>query len=246
MTMSSEDVVIEAPAHSGEIRTGPRAMDNLSIDCAVFSLHAGRLKVLLVKYDCGPYRDYWALPGGWLDAAEGIDESAARHLRDLTGLDQIYLEQLRAFGAVDRVPDGRVITIAYYALVRSDAYELAAGNTAAEVRWHDVTDPIPMIFDHRTILDCALDRLRHMIRHEPVGFNLLPHKFTLLKLQELYEAILNTKLDKPNFRRKMLKMKLLEHCGEKQQGVAHRAAELYRFDTDVYRRLRQQGFSFEV
>ena len=244
--MNDENAVANEPVHAGEHRTGPKALSNLSIDCVVLGLHAGRLKVLLVKYDCGPYQNYWALPGGWLHVAESVDESAARHLRDLTGLDHIYLEQLRAFGEVNRVPDGRIVTIAYYALVSSDEYELVAGNTAADVQWHDVKKSVALIFDHNEILAYALQRLRHKIRHEPIGFNLLPQKFTLLQLQEVYEAILDTKLYKPNFRRKLLKMKLLIRCGEKQQGVAHRAAELYRFDMDVYRHLCESGFAFEV
>ncbi len=221
-------------------------MGNLSIDCAVFGLHLGRLKVLAVKYGQGPHTGHWALPGGWVHIAESIDDSAARHLRDLTGLDHIYLEQLQAFGRLNRVPGSRIVTIAYYALVRPEDYELVIGNTTSDVQWRDVNEPLELIFDHEEILQCALQSLRHKVRHEPIGFNLLPQKFTLLQLQELYEAILNVKLDKPNFRRKMSKMKLLVPCGEKQQHVAHRAAELYRFDEEIYQRLCEQGFTFEI
>jgi len=240
--------VEEAPLTfiSGEIRTGPGAMQNLSIDCVIFGFHQGRLKVLCVKYAIGPHAGHWALPGGWLHNAESIDESAARHLRDLTGLEDIYMEQLQAFGSVDRVPDSRIVTIAYYALVRPEDYELIIGYTTTDVQWRDVDNTAGLIFDHDKILKCALQSLQHKVRHEPIGFNLLPKKFTLLQLQELYEAILNVKLDKPNFRRKMSKMKLLVPCGEKQQHVAHRAAELYRFDETIYERLCEQGFTFEV
>jgi len=229
-----------------EPRTGPGAMVNLSIDCVVFGLHLGRLKVLVVKYAQGPNSGEWALPGGWVHVAESIDDAAIRHLRDLTGLEHNYLEQLQAFGRLNRVPAARIVTIAYYALVRPEDYELVIGRTASDVQWRDVNEPLRLIYDHNEILDCALKSLRHKVRHEPIGFNLLPQKFTLLQLQELYEAILNIKLDKPNFRRKMAKMKLLVPCGEKQQHVAHRAAELYRFDEDIYQRLCEQGFTFEV
>lgn len=229
-----------------EPRTGPGAMNNLSIDCVVFGLHLGRLKALLVKYALGLNIGEWALPGGSVHVAESIDDAAIRHLRDLTGLEHNFLEQLQAFGGLNRVPHGRVVTIAYYALVRPEDYELVIGRTASDVQWRDVNEPLQLIYDHNQILDCALKSLRHKVRHEPIGFNLLPQKFTLLQLQELYEAILNIKLDKPNFRRKMAKMKLLVPCGEKQQHVAHRAAELYRFDEDIYQRLCEQGFTFEV
>lgn len=221
-------------------------MANLSIDCAVFGLHLGRLKVLTVEYAHGPHKGCWALPGGWVHAEESIDASAARHLKDLTGLDNIYLQQLQAFGDVNRVPGSRIVTIAYYALVRQEDYDIVIGNTTSDVQWRDLDEPRNLLFDHEDILQLALSSLRHRVRHEPIGFNLLPQKFTLLQLQELYEAILNVKLDKPNFRRKMMKMKLLTSCGEKQKHVAHRAAELYRFDEAIYQRLCEQGFSFEV
>lgn len=230
----------------GDIRTGDGAMLNLSIDCVVFGLHRGRLKVLTVEYGQGAHTGCWALPGGWVDRSESIDNAAARHLRDLTGLNDIYLRQLQAFGEVDRFQGARVVTIAYYALVRQEDYALIIGNTASDVQWRDIDEPRNLLFDHESILQLALSSLRHRIRHEPIGFNLLPQKFTLLQLQELYEAILDMKLDKPNFRRKMIKMKLLTPCGEKQKHVAHRAAELYRFDKAAYRRLCEQGFSFEV
>lgn len=244
MNSKLEDVTaVDFPC---ETRTGPGAMVNLSIDCAVFGLYQGRLRVLVVKYGQGPRTGEWALPGGWVHVAESLDDAAVRHLRDLTGLEHKYLEQLRAFGQLDRVPDARIVTIAYYALVRPEDYELVIGRTTSDVQWVDVNEPLKLIYDHNQILDCALKSLRHKVRHEPIGFNLLPQKFTLLQLQELYEAILNVKLDKPNFRRKMAKMKLLVPCGEKQQHVAHRAAELYRFDEEIYQRLCEQGFTFEV
>ncbi len=244
--MISEADTTQASVWPGDVRTGPGAMGNITIDCVVLGFHQGRIKVLTVEYGEGNHAGMLALPGGWVHHDESIDDAAARHLKELTGVEQVYLEQLRAFGDVQRVGDRRIITIAYYVLVQEDSFKLIAGNTTSDVRWRNVDEPSDLIFDHREILNCALKSLRHKVRHEPIGFNLLPQKFTLLQLQELYEAILNVKLDKPNFRRKMMKMKLLMPCGEKQQNVAHRAAELYRFDETVYKDLCEQGFNFEV
>ena len=221
-------------------------MEALSIDNLIFSLQDGELKVLLIRHREGISVGKWALPGGWIRYDEGLDEAAARLLNELTGLRDLYLSQLKAFGRVDRFPCARVVTVAYYALVSAEAYEIVAGNNAAEARWCSVGKVPELVYDHREILDVGIAHLRHQVRHEPIGFNLLPKRFTLLQLQELYEAVLNTKLDKPNFRRKILRMNLLTPCKEKQQGVAHRAATLYRFDRASYKRLTASGFAFEI
>jgi 8-oxo-dGTP diphosphatase len=138
------------------------------------------------------------------------------------------------------------VTVAYYALVSADNYLLVAGQSAADVNWQNANDLPELIYDHAEIVEHGIKFLRHQVCHQPVGFNLLPEKFTLLQLQALYEAILNAKLDKPNFRRKILKMNLLAPCNEKQQGVPHRAASLYRFDSQAYKQLSESGFSFEI
>ncbi len=219
---------------------------DVSIDCLVFGLDRGRLNVLLAKHRDGLGQGQWALPGGHIGTDEDLDQAAGRILNEVTGAEDLYLEQLRAFGQADRFPGGRVITIAYYALVKQADYELVAGGPASAVAWWDVHAVPQLVYDHSDIFHHGLKTLRHKVRHEPIGFNLLPDKFTLLQLQELYESILDVKLDKPNFRRKMMNMKLLVDCQEKQQNVAHRAAALYRFDESVYQSLREQGFSFEV
>lgn len=187
----------------------------------------------------------WGLPGGWVFEHENLDAAAARVLKGLTAIDNIYLEQLRAFGAVERFPASRVITVAFSALVHQEDYTIVAGGPAADVRWYELDQCPPLVFDHAEILQYALKNLRLKLRYEPIGFNLLPPKFTLLQLQELYEVVLGVKLDKPNFRRKILNMKLLVPCEERQQSVAHRAAALYRFDEAVYEQLKVRGFSFE-
>lgn len=232
----------------GSLETGTPSkgvMPGLSIDNLIFGLDHGQLDIMLVKHDIGPGKGSWALPGGYIKVDENLRDAASRLLQELTGVRNLYLEQLKTFGQVDRFPLERVVTIAYYALVSAEDYPLVAGHNAAEAKWFNVKDLPPLIYDHAEIVGHGINFLRHQVCHKPVGFNLLPEKFTLLQLQELYEAILDTKLDKPNFRRKMMKMNLLAPCNEKQQGVPHRAANLYRFDSEAYERLTDKGFSFE-
>ena len=221
-------------------------IDALSIDCMIFGFKKNELDVLLVQHGEGISKGKWALPGGWIRYNEGIDQAAGRILKDLTGVSNIYLEQLRAFGDTNRYPTKRVITIAYYALVKPEDYTLHAGFTAADASWFKISEVPSLPYDHDKILEAGLAHLRHKVRHEPIGFNLLPKKFTLLQLQELYEAILQKKLDKPNFRRKLINMNLLELCKEKQTDVSHRAANLYRFDKRIYGKLTEKGFTFEL
>jgi hypothetical protein len=218
----------------------------LSIDCLIFGFKKNELDILLVQHGEGISKGKWALPGGWINYVESIDESASRILSELTGVSDIYLEQLRAFGDVDRYPSRRVITIAYYALVKPENYTLHPGFTASDAKWFSVSAVPPLPYDHHTILHAGLSYLKHKVHHEPIGFNLLPRKFSLLQLQELYEAILDKKLDKSNFRRKLLKMNFLERCNEKQKDVSHRAAALYRFNKRTYNRLIEKGFTFEL
>lgn len=227
------------PAYSSEV------IEDLSIDCIIFGFQKSNLTVLLVKHAEGIIKDRWALPGGFVTYDENIDSSAYRLLNDLTGVKELYLEQLQAFGAVDRYPTKRVITIAYYALTRPENYQLHPGFTASDAKWFSINDITNLPYDHAEILKLAWDRLKRKVKYEPIGFNLLPEKFTLLQLQDLYEAILETSLDKPNFRRKIMKMDLLISCNEKQKGVSHRAANLYRFDKEVYDKLKKEGFIFE-
>jgi len=220
-------------------------IEDLSIDCIIFGFQESRLKVLLVKHAGGIIKDRWALPGGFVTYNENIDSAAYRLLKDLTGVKELYLEQLKAFGDVNRYPTKRVITIAYYALARPENYELIPGFTASDAKWFNIDEIENLPYDHDKILNFSWQRLKRKVKYEPIGFNLLPEKFTLLQLQDLYEAILETNLDKPNFRRKIMKMGLLIPCNEKQKGVSHRAANLYRFDKLVYDKLKEEGFIFE-
>jgi len=221
-------------------------IDALSIDSLIFGFKKHELDILLVQHAEGISKGKWALPGGWIKYNEGIDDAASRILKDLTGVSNLYLEQLRAFGDVDRYPARRVITFAYYALVKPENYTLMPGFTAADARWFKLSEVPSMPYDHNAILEAGLAHLKHKVRHEPIGFNLLPKKFTLLQLQELYEAILEKQLDKPNFRRKLMNMNLLEDCNEKERDVSHRAANLYKFDKKSYDKLTEKGFTFEL
>ncbi len=221
-------------------------IDAVSIDCLIFGFRHGELDVLLIKHATGISQGKWALPGGWIKYNEGIDDAATRLLTSLTGVSNVFLEQLGAFGEVDRYPGKRVITIAYYALINAQHYSLSAGFTASEARWSNIREVPRLPYDHNKILKSGFQHLQHKVRHEPIGFSLLPRKFTLHDIQQLYEAILGTALDKPNFRRKLLNMNLLVPCDEKQRDVSHRAAKLYRFDKKIYKQLKESGFTFQL
>ena len=220
-------------------------MNSITIDCVIFGFDKGSLKVLLVEHAEGISKGKWALPGGWIKEEESIDHAAQRLLRELTGLDNIYLEQLKAFGDVDRFPLGRVVTIGYYALIKIEDYNITAGFTASDAKWYNVADIPELIYDHNKIITFSLKQLQNRVKQAPIGFNLLPEKFTLLQLMQLYEQILGIEMDKSNFRRKILRMKLLQALDEKQQDVSHRAAKLYRFDHAMYQKLTEKGFNFE-
>ena len=221
-------------------------IEAVSIDCLIFGFRHGELDILLIKHAEGISKGRWALPGGWILRDEGIDTAASRLLTSLTGVSNIFLEQLRAFGEINRYPGKRVITIAYYALINADNYSLSAGFTASDARWFKLHEVPRLPYDHNKILKTGFQYLQHKVRHEPIGFNLLPKKFTLHDIQKLYEALLGTEMDKPNFRRKLLNMNLLVPCDEKQRDVSHRAANFYRFDKKIYKQLKESGFTFEL
>jgi 8-oxo-dGTP diphosphatase len=226
-------------------RLSSEVLHEVSIDCVIFGFEDAKLEVLLVQRNIEPEFGKWAIPGGFVFRNESIINSAKRVLEELTGVRDIYLEQLAAFGDVDRYPD-RVITISYYSLIKPGNYKLNVGIDAKDARWFEI-DAIPeLVFDHKLILNTALGKLKRKSRHEPIGFELLPEKFTLHQIQELYEAIHDKKFDKPNFRRKILHMGLIDQLKEIQTGVAHRAPRLYKFDKEKYDKLKEKGFDFEL
>jgi 8-oxo-dGTP diphosphatase len=218
----------------------------LTVDCVVFGLDEDELKVMLIQRDLPPFEGQWALPGGFVRVDETLEDAARRELEEETGLRKIYLEQLFAFGAVHRDPRERVVSIAHYALVNLSEHLVKAATDARDAAWFGVHDMPTLAFDHGAVFQVALERLKGKLRYEPVGFELLPKKFTLTQLQHLYELVLERELDKRNFRKRVLAMDLLVETDEVEQDVAHRAARLFRFDEKKYRRLTRAGFNFEL
>jgi 8-oxo-dGTP diphosphatase len=218
----------------------------LTVDCVVFGLDDEELKVMLIQRGQAPFEGKWALPGGFVRVDETLEEAARRELEEETGLHKVYLEQLYTFGAVERDPRERVVSVAYYALVKLSDHRVQAATDARDAGWFGVHDLPSLAFDHADILEMALERLQGKLRYQPIGFELLPKKFTLSQLQHLYELVLERELDKRNFRKRVLAMDLLIETDEVEQGVAHRAARLYRFDERKYERLAKSGFHFEL
>jgi len=217
-----------------------------SVDNVIFGFDEGDLKILLIKRGEPPYKGLWALPGDLVYPNEDLDTAAERVLEELTGLKEVYLKQVRTFGEVDRHPMGRVITIAYFSLIKISNYIVTPASFARKAKWHSISEVNRLAFDHKPILKACFEELQRGIRSHPVGFELLPPKFTLTELQHLYEAILETPLDKRNFRKKILSMNLLIDLKQLQKGVAHRPAKLYKFDRHRYEKFVAEGFNFEL
>lgn len=226
--------------------TYQHARPALAVDCVVFGLDDAGLQILLIQRGLEPFQGKWALPGGFVHLDETIDEAARRELEEETGLEKVYLEQLFTVGTLDRDPRERVVTVAYYALVKLSDHRVKAATDAREAAWFSVADLPSLAFDHEEIVQKALERLKGKVRYQPIGFELLPPRFTLTQLQRLYETVLERELDKRNFRKKVLGMGFLEETDEVEQDVAHRAARLYRFDKKRYRELSKEGFHFEL
>jgi 8-oxo-dGTP diphosphatase len=218
----------------------------LTTDCVIFGFDEGELKVLLIKRTTDPFRGKWALPGGFVNMDETTEACAKRILIKETGLKGVFIEQLFTLSDLNRDPRERIISVAYYALLKISDYVVTGGEDAAIAQWHGISTVPKLAFDHNKIVKVALDRLRGKVRYVPIGFELLSEKFTLTQLQHLYEAILGASLDKRNFRKKFLKMKLLKPLTEKQEGVAHKAARFHIFDKKKYAELTSKGFNFEI
>ncbi len=212
----------------------------VAVDIVIFTIQESLLNVLLVKRRIPPFKDQFAIPGGFVLPEEGLNEAALREkLREETGVSDVYLEQLYTFGDPQRDPRGRIISIAYFALISSD-HQLKAGRDAAEASWWHVDQVPPLAFDHARILAYAVERLRNKLEYTTVGFQLLPSKFTLGELQTIYEAILGKTLDKRNFRRKMAELKILK---EHRSDVG-RPAQLFEFVAARFEKLKDKGILF--
>jgi 8-oxo-dGTP diphosphatase len=206
----------------------------ISVDCVIFGFDDNELKVLLIKSDLEKFDNKWSLLGDLVNNHEDLDEAAYRILKERTGMDDVYLEQVKAFGDVGRHPAARVVTIAYCSLINIEHHKLKILDN--ELHWHRVTTLSEMAFDHRPILNVCYEWLQKRIQEHPLGFSLLPKKFSLRELQNLYEAILDVKLDRRNFRKKFFSMDLLEDTGELESDVPHRPGKLYKFSYDKYQK----------
>ena len=226
----------------------PRAPKHLvAVDCIIFGydILEKEIKLLLFKRIIEPAKGRWSLAGGFVDNEEGLDDAASRILRKLTGLESVYLKQSFTYGDMDRDPGDRVISVAYFALIaiRDINVELARRNG---VKWLSLARLPELIFDHPVMVEKALINLQSQIKIKPIGFELLPEKFTLVQLQDLYEAIYQRKVDKRNFRKKILSMEILEKLDEKERETSKKGAYYYKFNKDRYEILKQNGFYFNL
>lgn len=218
----------------------------VAVDIVVFGLDIDDLKILLIQRDLEPFKGKWALPGGFTNPGETLEKTAIRELEEETNLNNIYIEQLYTFSEPDRDPREQVISVTYYGLVNLSEHKIKAASDARNAAWFELNDIPDLAFDHDKILKVALARLKGKIKYKPVGFELLPPKFPLRSLQNLYEKILERKLDKRNFRKKIMKMGILKELDEIEKDVSHRAARLYQFDKKAYSKKVKQGFNFEI
>jgi 8-oxo-dGTP diphosphatase len=216
-----------------------------TVDCVVFGFEDKKLKVLLIKRASEPAADEWAIPSGFMEIHETLEEAAERLLDHLTGVNHVYLEQIGTYSNLDRYPMGRVVTTAYFGLVRPQNYWLNPTWHAKEAMWCDVQEVPTLAFDHNKIIKKALFVLQRELKLSPIGFELLLPKFTLSEMQILYECVLDEKLDKRNFRRKIESMDILIQMDDVRKG-SHVDAKLYAFNKKEYERKLKDGFRFEV
>jgi 8-oxo-dGTP diphosphatase len=202
---------------------------SVTVDLIIFTIAEDDLKVLLIRRGQEPFKGRWALPGGFVEIEESLEDAAARELKEEVGVTNVYLEQLYTFGDPKRDPRGRVISVSYFALIDAERQRIVAASDAADAQWHSVFDPPRLAFDHGKILDYAVWRLRNKIEWTTVGYELLPKKFTLSELQRVYEIILQRPVDKRNFRKKILSQGQIVELNETRGDVAHRPARLYSF-----------------
>lgn len=218
----------------------------LAVDAVVFGYESNRLSVLLIRRKFEPFKGSWALPGGFVKNEEALEEAVERELEEETGVEIDYLEQLYTFGSPDRDPRGRLVSIAYYGLVRPDKFSVAASTDAQDAAWFDVKDLPSLSFDHQEIVSVALERLRAKVTYEPIGFELLESKFLFGDLENLYMTILDRTVDRRNFRKKMLGLNILDQLDEKVSEGRGRPAHLFQFNRKRYFQRKEEGIVFEI
>ena len=221
---------------------------NLSVDAVVFGYTSSEgLSILLIKRTMEPYQGQWALPGGLVKDDESLEAAVERELKEETGVAINYLEQLYSFGQPDRDPRNRVVSVAYYGLVHPEVFQLTTSNEASEVAWFPVNDIPLLAFDHRKIVQVAIQRLRSKMQYEPIGFELLNKKFPFSELEKLYVAVLDRPIDRRNFKKKIMKFGFLKETAEKQQlAGAGRPGNLYQFNEAKYFQRKKEGIAFEI
>ncbi|MBR2416814.1 MAG: NUDIX hydrolase [Bacteroidaceae bacterium] len=215
----------------------------VTADCVIFGFDGVDIKVLLIQRGIEPFKGKWALPGGFMNMNETVEECAKRELKEETGLTNASVEQFHSFSDVNRDPRERVVTVAHYALVR--LADVKGGDDAASARWFSMNEIPSLAFDHDRILRMAVNRLKERICFEPIGFELLPQVFTMTELQNLYEAILEVKFDRRNFYNKMLKLGILTEAEPRPANASRRTPSKYRFNAEKYTELKQKGFRLE-
>jgi 8-oxo-dGTP diphosphatase len=223
----------EQEIHTYKVQDDPTIeKPSVTVDIVIFTVQNNELQVLLIKRKTPPYKESWAIPGGFIHVRETLDQAALRELEEETGVSDVYLEQLYTFGNPDRDPRTRVITVSYYSLVAADKLAPRAGTDAQDVSWFSVSNMPPLAFDHMEIIDSALERLRTKLNYSNVVFQLLPEEFTLTELQRVYEIILDKKLDKRNFRKRIMSLNILIDTNKTKMEGYHRPAKLYIFKSE--------------
>lgn len=233
-TMEITNTLIKSPKTLRGLQSEVESTNRiaLSVDCVIFGFDENKLKVLLIRSDIRKFQSKWSLLGDLVRPNEDLEESAYRVLKQRTGLRDVYLKQVQTFGEVNRHPAGRVVTVAYCSLINTRNHQLNILDN--ELHWHDVKTIQAMAFDHISIFESCYSWLQKRIQEHPVGFKLLPNKFSLRELQNLYEVILDKKLDRRNFRKKFFAMDFLIDIGEVEQDVPHRPGKLYQFNYEKY------------
>lgn len=220
---------------------------NLTVDAVVFGYEpVPRISILLIKRKNEPFKDRWAIPGGFVENDESLEEAVCRELKEETGVEIGYLEQLFTFGKPDRDPRHRIVSVAYFGLVRPETYKISASSDAKEVGWFDINKLPRLAFDHKEILEVAIKRLRAKITYEPIGFELLDERFPFSDLENLYTALLGRAIDRRNFRKKILSFGMLDELDEKVSKGAGRPANLFKFNKKRYFQLKKEGIVFEL
>lgn len=218
----------------------------VAVDAVVFGYSENKLNILLIKQKFGTNKNKWALPGGFVKDTETLEQAVVRELKEETGVKANYLEQLYTFGAINRDERARVVAISYIALINPKNYSLEAGTDAKDAKWFSIEEIPSLAFDHKHIIAKGQERLKAKINYQPIGFELLNTKFPFSDIENLYQTILNKKIDRRNFRKKLLSFEILQETDEFQKIGSGRPAKLFRFNSSKYKELEKNGFHFEI